>query len=243
MSEVLIAKTEPLLPVVSPFPTRSEQLVLRAELLYRQGGEDKLEAEDRRDALTYLMLMRPDLTLLELGRIFKVNEKTIRTDKDLIRKRISEEITDKDVSIVVSDLMRGHELRMNDLAKSKKKCTLGTPAYLNHIRFEQEAAFKIVELLQSLGVYPKNLGNLTKTEFVYKAHVAKGGGVSTTQIASAEELKTIEAQEVKLLPGAYEYDEDKAIRGSLAAEFAETAPSKEPVTPAASEPTQVQHGA
>lgn len=231
-----------LLPIINSFPTRSEILVLRAEELYKQGGDTRLDAEERRDAIQYLMLMRPDLNCVELGRYFKVTERVIRLDRDVIRKRVAEEVTDKDVSIVVSDLMRGHELLMTDLAKSKKKCTLGTPAYLNHLKFEQEAQFKVVELLQSLGVYPKNLGNLTKTEFVYKAHVAKGGGVNTTQIASEEELKTIEAQEVKMLPGAYETDEDRAIRESLATEFSDATVVKEPAAPAASDMTRVQRG-
>jgi len=232
-----------LLPIISPFPTRSEQLTLRAEALYNMGGKDSLDTEERRDVVQYLMLMRPDLSNVALGRYLKVSEQSIRNDKELIRRRVAEEVTDKDVSIVVSDLMRGHELLMVDLYRSKKACAIGTPAYLNHLKFEQEAQFKVVELLQSLGVYPKNLGNLTKTEFVYKAHVSKGGGVNTTAIASEEELKTIEAQEVKMLPGVYETDEDRKIRSDFAEEFAESAPAKEPEPEvAAVRPLRVQRG-
>lgn len=237
-----LVKSE-LLPVISPFPTRSEQLVLRAEALYNMGGKDSLNVEERRDAVQYLMLMRPDLSNVALGRYFKVSEPSIRNDKELIRRRMAEDVTDKDVSIVVSDLMRGHELLMVDLARSKKACSVGTPAYLNHLKFEQEAQFKVIELLQSLGVYPKNLGNLTKTEFVYKAHVSKGGGVNTTAIASEEELKTIEAQEVKLLPGIYETDADRKIRADFAEEFSDSVPAKEPeLQVAAVNPLRLQHG-
>jgi hypothetical protein len=234
--------TSNLLMIISPFPTRSETLVLRAEKLFNDGGEEKLETDERRDAVQYLMLMRPDLSNVELGRIFKVGEQTIRNDKELIRKRMAEEVTDKDISLVISDLMRGHELLKVDLAASKKACKKGTPAYLNHLKFEQEAEYKLIELLQSLGVYPKNLGNMTKTEFIYKAHVAKGGAVNVATIQSSDELKTIEAQEVKLLPGAFETDEDKEIRAALAAEFAETTAVQEKEAPTLMGPTRIQRG-
>lgn len=217
------ALTSDLLPNLSPFPTRAETLVLRAEGMFRLGGEDKLNAEDRRDAVQHLMFMRPDLSNVDLSRYFKVDEKTIRQDRDKIRKRLVEDVGDKDIAIVVADLMRSHERLMTELAKSTAKSTVGTATRLAHLKFEQEASHKMIELLQSLGIYPKNLGNLTKTEFIYKAHVAKGGGVSVATISSEEELKTIEAQEVKLLPGAFESDEDRETRAQLAAEFGDHA--------------------
>jgi hypothetical protein len=208
--------------VRNPFPTRSEQLVLRAEGMLNLGGEERLPSEDRRDALMYLMTMRPDMNQIELASFFKVNEKTIRLDKDVIRKRLSEEITKDDISLVISDLQRGHERIMSELAKSTAKCEYGTNTFLAHLKFQAEQETRIVEVLQSLGYYPKNLGNLTKTEFVFKAHVAKGGGVNVTPIESQEELKTIEAQEAKLLPGAYESEEDLAIRAQFEADFSDT---------------------
>jgi hypothetical protein len=233
-----------LLPIISPFPTRSEALVLRAEGFYRLGGDDALDSEERRDALAHLMFVRPDLSNVELGRYFKVTERTIRVDKEIIRKRMSEEVTDKDISVVVADLCRHHEYVMTELAKSTKACKAGTPSCLAHLKFQHEAAFKIIEALQSLGVYPKNLGNITKTEFVYKAHVAKGGGVSVSTIQNDAELKTIEAEEIKQLPGAFETDEDRSIRASLEAEYSDSRPSKElePQTPvsAPAYPNRVQ---
>jgi hypothetical protein len=223
MQETFMA--EPLkseiLPDLNPVPSRSESLVLRAEGMLKGEAEDKLPSADRQDALLYLMSVRPDLSNIELGRLFKVNEKTIRNDKEAIRKRLSDEMGDKDIGLVISDLVRGHERLMTELAKSTAKCEYGTNTKLAHLKFEQEANFKIVEVLQSLGVYPKNLGSLTKTEFIFKAHVAKGGGVNTVPVTTRSELKTIEAAEYKQLPGAYETDEDKALRAELEAQFSD----------------------
>ena len=209
------------LPVLNPFPTRSEQLVLRAEGMLNLGGEEKLPAADRQDALAYLMAVRPDMSNVDLGRFFRCNEKTIRIDKDIIRKRMSEEITKDDISLVVSDIRTAYERFATELAKSTQKCEYGTNTKLAHLKAEMDYRLSVVSALQSLGYYPKNLGNLTKTQFVFKAHVAKGGGVNTVPVETAEELKTIEAQEYKLLPGACESDEDKAIRAQFDADFAD----------------------
>lgn len=210
-----------ILPIMNPFPTRSESLVLRAEGMLNLGGEDRLQPDDRRDALAYLMGVRPDLNGVELARVFKVSEKQIRLDKDIIRKRMSEEITKDDISLVVSDIRRTYERFGTELAKSTKACEYGTNTKLAHLKAEMDYQLSVVEALQSLGYYPKNLGNLTKTEFIFKAHVAKGGGVNTVPVETQEELKIIEAQEVKLLPGAFESDEDKAIRAQFDADFSD----------------------
>lgn len=207
----------------SVFPTRSESLVLRAEALMNLGNDEKLSIEDRRDAVMYLMGVRPDLNNLELARIFKVNEKTIRTDKELIRKRVAEEIVKgDDISLFVSDLRRAFENIKAELAKSTKRCQYGTNTWLAHKKFEWDLEQGIIARLQDLGVLPKNLGNLTKTEFVFKAHVTKGGGVNVTPVESQTELKIIEAKESQFLLGAYESDEDKAIRAKFADEFSDT---------------------
>lgn len=210
----------------NPFPTRSESLVLKAESLLNNGSDEKLSAPERQDALAVLMSARPDMSNVDLARFFKVNEKSIRTDKEVIRKRLSEELGDRDVALVISDLIHGHNRRMTELAASRKKCAYGTNTWLAHWKAEKDAEKEIIELLQSLGVYPKNLGNLQKTEFVFKAHVAKGGGVNVVSIQSREELKTIEAREEKLLPGAFVTLEDDAIRSQFDEQFSET--PKEP---------------
>lgn len=216
------------LPDLNPVPSRSESLVLRAEGMLKGEAEDKLPSPDRQDAILYLMSVRPDLSNIELGRLFKVNEKTVRNDKEAIRKRLADEMGDKDIGLVINDLIRTHERLMTELAKSTAKCSYGSNAKLAHLKFEQEATFRIVEVLQSLGVYPKNLGSLTKTEFIFKAHVAKGGGVNTIPVQTRSELKTIEAAEYKQLPGAFESDDDKALRAQFETQFSETAKEETP---------------
>lgn len=205
-----------ILPECPAIPSRSEILILAAE-----HGE-KLESEPRRDAIAYLTVVRPDMSNMDMSRLFQCSESLIRKDKDINRKRVADELSSDDISLVISDIRRTYETVSIQLAKSLKQCADGTMTKLNHLKTQMEFQQKYVEALQSLGFLPKNLGNLTKTEFVFKAHVAKGGGVNTVVLKDRKELQTIEAEEFRMLPAATESDEDKAVRASLEAEFAET---------------------
>jgi hypothetical protein len=204
-----------ILPNLPAVPSRSETLVLAAE-----HGE-KLEVGARRDALAYLTVVRPDLSNIDLARLFDVSEGMIRKDKDFNRKRMAEELGSDDISLVINDIRRTYEVISTELQKSLKECSNGTMTKLNHLKTQMEFQMKYVEALQSLGFLPKNLGNLTKTQFIFKAHVAKGGGVSTVAVEDRDALKTIEAQEYKQLPVATETTEETRIRAQLEAEFAE----------------------
>lgn len=217
MSDKIVSKV---LPVLGVFPTKSETLVLRAEALFNQGGEEKLNADDRRGALAYLMVVRADMSNYELGSLFKVSEGLIRKDKELVRKQMADEAPADDINVFLSDLRRYYETCRTALARSTKKCTEGTAVMLAHIKAAWDLEKEYLEAMQGLGVLPKNLGNLTKTEYIFKAHVSKGGGVNTTVVAGKEDLKTIEAKEVKYLEAAHESPEDQAIRAQFDEEFA-----------------------
>jgi hypothetical protein len=219
-----------ILPNAPAVLSHSEILVLSAEK-----GE-KLEADARRDAVAYLTVVRPDLSNMDLSRLFQCGESLIRRDKETNRKRMAEELGSDDISLVITDIRRTYETVSMELQKSLKECANGTMTKLNHLKTQMEFQSKYVEALQSLGFLPKNLGNLTKTQFIFKAHVAKGGGVNTTSVGSKEDLKIIEAEEFKQLPAATESEEDKIIRAALEAEFSGVPQGEKPNgTPSADE--------
>ncbi len=211
--------TSQVLPVLGVFPTRSELLVLKAEAMFNQGGEERVSAEDRRIALAYLMVVRADMSNYELGSLFKVSEGLIRKDKEIVRKQMADEAPTDDITVFLSDLRRYYETCRTALARSTKKCTEGTAVMLAHIKAAWDLEKEYLEAMQGLGVLPKNLGNLTKTEYIFKAHVSKGGGVNTTVVKDNKDLKTIEAREVKYLEAAHETPEDAAIRAQFDEEF------------------------
>jgi hypothetical protein len=218
------------LPNLPAIPSRSETLVLAAER-----GE-KLESEARRDAVAYLTAVRPDLSNMDLSRLFQCSEGLIRRDKESNRKRMAEELSSDDISLVINDIRRTYETVSTELQKSLKECVNGSKTKLDHLVVQMKFQKDYVEALQSLGFLPKNLGNLTKTQFIFKAHVAKGGGVNTVVVNDKADLKTIEAEEFKQLPAMTESTEDKSIRAALEAEFTEVPQGEKPNgTPSADE--------
>ena len=220
MPDALLASQ--ILPNIPAVPSHCELLILSAE-----HGE-KLEAEPRRDAIAYLTVVRPDLSNMDLSRLFHCSETLIRKDKDANRKRMAEDLGNDDISLVINDIRRTYETVSTELQRSLKECANGTMTKLNHLKTQMEFQSKYVEALQSLGFLPKNLGNLTKTQFIFKAHVAKGGGVNTVAVSDKADLKIIEAEEFKQLPAAIESDEDKGIRAALEAEFTEVPQGEKP---------------
>jgi hypothetical protein len=121
-----------------------------------------------------------------------------------------------DGSLVAQDLIQSFNEFCTQLDASCKETTNGTSNKLKHLQAKIDYKLKIIAALQSLGLLPRDLGSMTKTEFIFKAHVAKGGGVLTKSVTGAE-LEEIEAKERS--EQVYESPEDKAITDALEAEF------------------------
>jgi hypothetical protein len=73
-------------------------------------------------------------------------------------------------------------------------------------------------------VLPRNVASQTTTEYVFKAHVAKGGGVQTLAVDSKQQLLDItRAEEKEYKKGVANSPEDEAIRAQLEAEYGDSA--------------------
>ena len=93
-----------------------------------------------------------------------------------------------DAELVAASLISSFDSFCDDLKTSTKATTPGTNAQLNHLKAALDYRFKMVEALQSLGLIPKNLGNTTKTEFIYKTHFQQlPGGKEGMPHRSAED--------------------------------------------------------
>jgi hypothetical protein len=121
-----------------------------------------------------------------------------------------------DGSLVAQQLVESYDTFCKELELSTKETTAGTSNRLKHLTTAMEMRFKLIESLQSLGLLPKNLGNSTKTEFVFKAHVGKGGSVNTSPVTT-EQAVEIERAEFAALPTTT--PEDQAIVDALEQEF------------------------
>jgi uncharacterized phage protein gp47/JayE len=105
-----------------------------------------------------------------------------------------------------------------------KKCSVGTNSYLSHVKALDKQLLEYAAFRREIGVLPKNVRAETATEFIFKAHVSKGGNVSTVPVstlAQMQELERSEAREAKI--GYADSSEDDAIRARFEEQFADSA--------------------
>lgn len=203
----------------------SEEIVLtKTEELYEKAkAGDKLETDQRRDVIAFLMATEPSMTNSDMARLFKLSEGMIRKDKDIVRKNLAEDISKEDVGLVIGDIRRTYERFIADIQKvlaDKNLCPPGTKVYLDYHKALVDYQLKIVEALQSLGHYPKNIGTMQQNKFVFVSKVAKDGSVTTEAVDPTKKHKVIEAQRQPAL--AAPDPEDEALRKQLEEEFGET---------------------
>jgi len=201
--------------------TRCEELLAKA-----RSGE-KIETDPRRDVIQYLMATEPHLSNSDMARLFGLSEGMIRKDKDIIRKRAAEDISKEDVGLVIGDIRRTYERFISDIQRvlsNKQLCPPGTKTYLDYQKALVDYQLKIVEALQSLGFYPKNLGTMQQNKFVFKSHVAKDGSIETKAFDPDKAPKIIEGQKgtKATLMLTSSDPEDEALRNALRDEFSET---------------------
>ena len=80
-----------------------------------------------------------------------------------------------------------------------------------------------VQQITEMGVLPKNVTSQTTTEYVFKAHVGKGGSVQTTAV-NRKQLHEIErAEEKEYKKGMADSPEDEAIRARFEAQYGDGA--------------------
>lgn len=152
---------------------------LRAQtLLDKAHAGEILSARDRRFCIDYILTnssaggkhLNP-ITVAEMAELFQVSDRQIRLDKKKVREERSKEISEEDVTLVIVDLVQTFDDQIADLHRQKRKVKPGTPTYLQYIKAITELSTNKVAILQSLGYYPKNLGNLNVESFDYTAIV------------------------------------------------------------------------
>jgi hypothetical protein len=81
-----------------------------------------------------------------------------------------------------------------------------------------------VEQITTMGVLPKNVQAETTTNYVFKAHVAKSGDVTTVRCRVRQRCGNLSVAEVReMKKGYFASEEDEAIRARLEAEFGDGA--------------------
>lgn len=154
----------------------AEQLLARAE-----SGE-KLNIEDRRTCVAYLMFTQPHLTNGQIATKFSVSESQIRKDKGYVEETRAKETFETDAQLVVYRVIALLDQQVENLQKSLTKSSLGTRDYVFHCKIIAELGEKKLSLLRELGYVPDTIGAASTKTFDYAAIVTKGDQVETKSI-------------------------------------------------------------
>jgi hypothetical protein len=77
-----------------------------------------------------------------------------------------------------------------------KSSSPGTNSRLAYLKALQQLEIDYVEQITKMGVLPKNVTSQTQTQYIFKAHVGKGGSVQTTPV-NTKQLQEIERAEAR----------------------------------------------
>ena len=91
---------------------------------------------------------------------------TVRTYKTIAKRVMTE-----DVDTTIGRLTATHERHMQLLEASLQDAKPGTKGYIDHIRILEEMENRFTELMQGLGVLPKNLGSSTVTKYQFSSSI------------------------------------------------------------------------
>lgn len=170
------------------------------KLIARARSGERLTATERRHCLAYMQHSHPDNSTMELAELFKVSDRQIRDDRNIIRTEYAKQIKKEDVGLVIADIRMALEQQIRNVESSLRKCQLGTRTYLEHCKTIMAMRLQSVEALQKLGYYPLNLGNSTVERFDYVAIVDERTGAVDTRSVEFADIIDAEYEEQKQLP-------------------------------------------
>jgi len=129
----------------------------------------------------------------------------------------------------IAKLNKTHKFVRFDILKALrgKECSPGTNSRLAYLKALQQLEIEYVDQITKMGVLPKNVASQTTTEYIFKAHVGKGGSVETTSV-NKQQLTDIERTEAKECKrGMADSPEDEAIRAQFEAQYGDSAVEEE----------------
>ncbi len=145
------------------------------------------------------------------------------------KRKYKQRLSKTDAEKAIKQLEVMHKYVKKDIldALKSKECSPGTNSRLAYLKALQQLEIDYVDQITKMGVLPKNVASQTTTEYVFKAHVGKGGSVQTTAV-NKQQLHDIErAEEKEYKKGMADSPEDEAIRAQFEAQYGDGAVEEE----------------
>lgn len=168
---------------------------LVGEKLYQraQAGE-VLSAKERRHTIKWLRMSMAEMSYQDMAQLFQVSVRLIYQDVTKIRRAKTKEVEKEDVMFLIGDLKMAFEKTLRDLEFSQRKAVPGTKTYLDHCRAIFDLRKQLVHLYQEIGLYPKDIAQLTVNTYNLTANVVQ----DTTREQRAIDLPPIDARVISV---------------------------------------------
>jgi|HubBroStandDraft_4_1064222.scaffolds.fasta_scaffold105948_1 hypothetical protein len=141
------------------------------------------------------------------------------------KRAYKQRLSKTDAEKAITQLQVMHRYIKKDIltALKSKECNPGTNSRLAYLKALQQLEIDYVEQITKMGVLPKNVASQTQTQYIFKAHVGKGGSVQTTPVNTKQlhEIERAEARECR--KGMADSPEDEAIRAQFEAQYGDGA--------------------
>lgn len=148
-----------------------------------------------------------------------------RTSESKPKRKYKQRFPKTDAEKAITQLQVMHRYVKKDIldALKSKECSPGTNSRLAYLKALQQLEIDYVEQITKMGVLPKNVASQTTTEYIFKAHVGKGGSVQTSPVNKKQlhDIERAEAKESKT--GVADSPEDEAIRAQFEAQYGDGA--------------------
>lgn len=167
---------------------QSGVLVEAEQLIQRVLRGEKLNTEERRYVVDYVVRNHPHVSNSQMARWLNVDEGTIRYDiKKTKTERLDQVKEDTNLNLIIADLLAARDRVLRNLAKAMKKMedqqNIDNKTYATLNAQYLKVYLDVTEKLQGMGVLPKNLGSLAVKQVIYKSVVqTKSGAVQTNQV-------------------------------------------------------------
>jgi len=141
------------------------------------------------------------------------------------KREYKQRLSKTDAEKAITQLEVTHRYVKKDIldALKSKECGPGTNSRLAYLKALRQLEIDYVEQITKMGVLPKNVASQTTTEYIFKAHVSKGGSVQTMPVNNKQLHDMERAEDKEYKKAVADSPEDDAIRAQFEAEYGDSA--------------------
>lgn len=154
--------------------------------LYNEALAGKaLTTSERRSVIYFLQTTKPTMTDDEIAELFSISLKKLNKDKLEIKKRLSDQLKQTTVELIVADVhdavKRTLQKLENNVAIMETRKLDGSDSYTRAASAALDGWIKYYKIAQDMGVVPKDTTPERTTEYVWTTTIGEDGRAISEQ--------------------------------------------------------------